>query len=149
MQPIETPRSQESGYRIGAAFDQKAAKAQFSQCASDCGGGELVAIVRQRHDLDPGQFRRFPGTSCNHDAASAVVPQRSRRRGQASPGINDDARRIWSRHAAHAQLRIISSRRSDANDDRVDQRPQPVEMIEPRFAIDVVIDGVLGRASGR
>jgi hypothetical protein len=143
MQTIETPRSQKSGYRIRAPFDQNPAKAPFSQCASDCGGRKLATVVRERHDLDPRQVRRWPGTGGNHDAAIAIVPQRSRRRGQASLGVNDDAGGVWSHYAAHGQLRIISSCRSDANDDCVDQCPQPVEMIEPRVAIDVV--GVTGR----
>ena len=91
MQAVETARGQESGYRISAAFDQNAAKAPFFQRASDCGGGELAAIVPERHDLDAGHDRRFFSTSGNQDAAYAVVPQHACRRGQPSLWINDDA----------------------------------------------------------
>ena len=143
MQAVETARGQESGYRISAAFDQNAAKAPFFQRASDCGGGELAAIVLERQDLDTRQDRRFLATRGNHDAAYAVVPQHACRRVQPSLWINDDADWVWSPYAAHGQLWIIGNRRCSANDDCVDQRPEPVEMIEAGFAIDVM--GVAAR----
>jgi hypothetical protein len=77
MQPVETTRSEESRHRVGAAFDQNAAKASFSQCGSDCAWGELTAVLPDGHDLDAGQDRRFLARSGNHDAPDAVVPQHS------------------------------------------------------------------------
>jgi hypothetical protein len=49
---------------------------------------------------------------------------------------------MWARNPPHGQLRIVGERGTHANHDRIDQRPEPVQMIETRRPIDV--SGVAG-----
>ena len=56
---------------------------------------------------------------------------------QAPARIEHDARRARPAHAPDGELRVVGDRRADADQHRIDQRAQPVQMGEPGRAVDV------------
>lgn len=148
MQPVETVRGNEAGDRIGAAFDQNAAKAARSERGNDGSGGKLTLARGKLHDFDAGGKRCGRLDSADDDPAGPVGRQKPRAGGQAAVRIDDDPGRIWALDAPHGQLRIIGDRRAYADDDRIDQRPQPMQMDETWLAIDVVGVSACGGDAG-
>jgi hypothetical protein len=138
MQPIETARRKEAGDRVGAAFDQNAAEAACGQRGNDGGGANLTVAHGKPHDFDAGGKRcgRFDGA--NDEPAAPVGRQKPRGRRQSAARIDHDPRRVWALDAPDGQLRIVGDRRAYADDDRVNQRPQPMQMDEAGLAIDIV-----------
>ena len=53
MQPVETAGGHKARYRIGAAFDQKAAEAADRERRDDRGGGKLALMRVNGNALDP------------------------------------------------------------------------------------------------
>ncbi len=51
--------------------------------------------------------------------------------------IDDDARRLRPGAAPHGQQRIVGDGGADADDDRIHQRPQPMQVHQARRPIDV------------
>ncbi len=84
--------------------------------------------LRQRW---PNAFRR------DDDAPDAVRRQHPRIGWQPPSRVEQDARRTWARDAPDGELRIIGHRRADADQHRIHQCAQPVEMCQPGGAIDV------------
>ena len=67
----------------------------------------------------------------------AVVGQHLGVRRQASARVEHDARRARPGAAPHRQQRVVRDRRADADQHRIDQRAQPVQMRKTRRAVDV------------
>jgi len=79
--------------------------------------------------------------------AHTVGRQHARARRQPPIRIHDDACRVRAPDAPHGQLRIVCDGRAYADHDRVDQRPQAVQMGEAGLAVDVVrVSGERGDA---
>ena len=58
--------------------------------------------------------------------------------------IEHDADRIWATDTTDRQLRVVCARGLDADDDRVNQRPETMQVGDPGRAVDV-----MGSASRR
>ena len=83
-------------------------------------------------------------------SAHAVVGEQARRRPEPALGIDDDARRIGADDAPHRQLRIVGDRAADADDDRIDQSAQPMQMGKSGGPVDIAgMSGLRGDAPTR
>ena len=99
-------------------------------------GAMWPSLDGQRENLDPGDLAT---RSLRYDDNSArpVIGEQPRRRRQFAARIDDDARGIGADDVAHRQSRVIGEGAADADDDRVDEGAQPVQMRETGGPIDV------------
>ena len=72
------------------------------------------------------------------EALDAVVAERPRAGRQPAVGIDDDADGMRPADPPHREQGIVGDRRSDPDDHGIDDGAQPVEMVEPVAAVDVV-----------
>jgi hypothetical protein len=57
---------------------------------------------------------------------------------QTSPRINDSANRLRTGHLPDRQLRIVSYGRSNTDDDDVNQRTQPMKVLDAGRTVDIL-----------
>ena len=79
---------------------------------------------------------RFP-FGCYQDAANSILIEDPRFVAKTAVRIDDDAGRLRAGDPAHSQLRVVGYRGTDADNDRVDQGPQPVEVGKACRPVDV------------
>ncbi len=114
------------------------AEAAPGQGGDDGRGSQRAIVRRERHDLDAGRKPRRHAGGRDHEAADAVCRKHARGRRQAAARIDDHSRRARALDAPHRQLRIVRDRRAHSDHDRVDQRPQAVQVGKPGLAIDIM-----------
>ena len=85
----------------------------------------MQAELKKAADLDPANGGKY-----YYNLGAILV----------NSGQNDAAGEAFKKaiDAPHGQLRIVGDRRAYADDDRIDQRPQPMQMDEAGLAVDVV-----------
>jgi len=138
MQAVETTGGEEARNRIGPALDQDAAETARGERGNDGGGSELAVVRSNRHHFDAGGKLAGRAGGGDHEPAHTVGRQHARGRRQPAIRIHDNACGVRALDAPHGQLWVVSDGRAYADHDRVDQRPQAVQMGEARLAVDVV-----------
>jgi len=119
-----------------AAFDQDAPQAARSEAGEDGGRRDLAVLDRQGDLFDACERTgTVPG---DDEALHAVVAKRPGAGRQPPIGIDDDADRMRAADPAHGEQGIVRDGGPDPDDDGIHQRAEPVEMVEPFAAIDVV-----------
>ena len=112
-------------------------KPALAQRRKDRGRRDLAVWRGDFDDFDPlGKLRPHPFGG-DHQAPDPVLGQHLGVRRQASARVEHDARRARSRAAPHGQQRVVRDRRADADQHRIDQRAQPVQVRKTRGAVDV------------
>lgn len=141
MQAVDRPGGQETGHRPCPAFDQQAPEPVRGQRLDDFHRVGLTVAAGDGDRRDPGRTWQIAGLD-DKDRAS-VLSQDARIRRQPPVRVDDDAGRMVAGHLSHGQQRVVGDDRTDADDHRVDQRPQPVQMHDRLGAIDIA--GIAGR----
>src|SRR4051812_4301829 len=100
VQPVETAGGHKARYRIGAAFDQKAAEAADRERRDDRGGGKLALVPVNGNTLDPDGELSSRVRAGDHEPADTVVRQHPGTRWYSATGIDDDPRRARALDAA-------------------------------------------------
>ncbi len=144
MQAVEAVRLEKARDRSGAALDQDAPQAARGEAREDGGRRDLAVLDRQRDLFDAGE--RTGAVPGDDEARYAVVAQCPRAGRQPPVRIDDDADGMRAADPAHRQQGIVRDGGPDPDDDGIDQRAEPVEMVEPFAAIDVV--GMPGHRCG-
>lgn len=135
MQPVDRAGRQETGYGPGSAFDQQTSKPARGHRLDDFQRVDLTIAACDRDRRNPGRAR--PVVTLDDNNRTSILGQDSRIQGQASVRVDDNARWIVAGHFADGQPRVVGENRTDADDDRVDQRPQPMQMQDRLGAIDI------------
>ena len=138
MQPIQAPGGEEARHRVGAAFDQDAAKAAFCErrqygCRRDLPAGEGKATCST-----PAGSRVCVSASGHDNAPDAVIGKQPGSRRQAAAGVDHHPRRAWPGNMANGQLGIVRHRRADPDHHGINQRAQSMQVGKPGCAIDIV-----------
>ena len=136
MQPVDATGAREARDRVCAALDQDASQSARAQLGKD-GAGIKAAFGLDPHHFDTGGQRARGMRAADDQPPRAVIGQKPRLRRQTTLRIDHDARRIRTADPPHRQLRIVRDRGADADHDGVDQRPQPMQMVEAFAAVDV------------
>jgi hypothetical protein len=71
------------------------------------------------------------------DATGSVLTEDSRLAAKATVRVDNHAGRLPAGNPPHGQLRIVGYRSTDADNDRVDQSPQPMEVGQSGRPVDV------------
>ena len=136
MEPVEAVRLEKARDRAGAAFDEDAPQPARREARKDGARRDAAVLDGQGDGFDP---RRSGGALPGDDEAlDAVIAKRAGAGRQPAVGIDDDADRMRPADPPHREQGIVGNRRSDADDDGIDDGAQPVEMVEPVAAVDVV-----------
>ncbi len=120
-----------------AALDQDAAEAAIRkrrQYRSRC---DFAAGRRHFNDFDAVSKRRFYPLGGDHKSPDTVVGQNLGAGRQPPFWIEHDACRTWAGDAPDRELRIVGDCRADADQYRIDERTELVEMIQARRTVDV------------
>jgi hypothetical protein len=137
MQAIETAGREKTRDGVGTAFDQHAAHTCSGQRCKDYGWCKMAVGDWQADYLHPrkrGYGRPFGGYQ---DAPRTVITENSRLAAKAAFRVDDHAGRLRSGHPTYRQLGVVGYRRTDPDNDRVDQGPQPVQVGKARGTVDV------------
>jgi hypothetical protein len=137
VQSVKTTRRKETRNGIGATFDQYPAQSTGTErCKDGCrrklpiGGGQPNKF--NTRDRSSGlSFRGYK------NATDTIFTKDSRFAAEAAVRVDDDAGRLPPGDAAYGQLRIIGYRSTDADNDPIDQSPQPVEVRQSGRPVDV------------
>ena len=86
----------------------------------------------------PGGGVAMRPLSRNQQAANAIVGEQPCIRSQTSSRIDHGARGLRTGDLPDRQLRIVGHRRSNADDDDVDQRTQPMQMLDAGRTVDIL-----------
>lgn len=137
MKPIEAAGLQKAGDCMRAALDQDATHAVRREGCQNIGGRKAAHTHRQRDDFHAGRQGLLLAWPCDHQTPDAILVQHPRAPGKTAIGVDHDARRVGAGHMPHGELRIVDNRRSDADDDGIDQRTEAMQMRKPRRAVDI------------
>ena len=138
MQAIETSGRNKARNGISAALDQHAAHPCPRQRSNDGGRGYISILRRQGDDLNAGRRRATCALCRDQQAANTIISEQSRIGAEASPRIDDGTHRLRTRYLSDRQLRVVGEGRSNANDDNVDQRTQPMQVLDAGRTIDIL-----------
>lgn len=137
VQSVKTSRCKKARDRVGATLDQYPAHAASTERSKDSRGRKVPIGSGQPNKFDAGDRRSRLSFRSNKNATDTVLPEDSRFAAETAVRIDDDAGRLLPGDPAYGQLRIIGYRSTDADNDRVDQSPQPVEVGQSSRPIDV------------
>ena len=116
--------------RISAHSDTRKRSSNRRRC--------YVPVMRRQSDnLDPARRRAARPLSRDQQSTNAIIGEQSGIGSQAPTRINDGANRLRTSDPSDRQLRIVSDGRPNSDNDNVDQRPQPVKMLNASRAIDI------------
>ncbi len=137
VQPVKAACRQETRHCVGAAFDQDPAHPASTECCKDCRWRKVPIASGQPKNLDTrDRSSRFP-FCCYPDAADSILIEDPGFDAKTAVRIDDDAGRWRPGDPAHSQLRVVGYRGTDADNNRVDQGPQPVEVGKAGRPVDV------------
>lgn len=134
MQTVQRLRFEEARDGMSPTLDKDALEAKIMERADDGGGREAVCSRFQPHVFNSIQS----GTIPNHNAPRAVVLQTPQTSRHTPFRVDHDSGGLRTIDMAHGELRIVGDRGADSDHDRINQRPQAVEVQNSRGPIDVV-----------
>ncbi len=140
VQPVNSARFDKLRHRDPAAFNQHPGQAAICQQGNDIARVELAAgIQRQNPALNMGR-RGCIGDSRPNDQQrrrAVVVQQRQVVRNSAAR-VKHHPGRVSAAYVAHGQLGVVSAGGSRADNHRVDQGPQSVQVHQAFMTVDVM-----------
>jgi hypothetical protein len=137
VQSVKATCRKEARNGVGATFDQYSAQSARTECCKDRRGRKLPISRGQPKELH-ARDRSNGFSFCGYqDAADTILTEDPRLVAEPSVRIDDDASRLLPGDPAYSQLRIVGYRSTDADNDCVDQSPQPVEVRQSARPIDV------------
>ncbi len=129
MQPVEAAGGEKARHRVGAALDQDAAEATIRKRRQDRGRGDMPVLGLQQQCLDPIRQDAWRGAGGDeHQSANSVLGQKPGTRRQSAARVDHHPGRMRTGDAPHRELGIVGERGADADDDGIDQGPQPVKV---------------------
>lgn len=152
VQPIDAARFDKLRNRNAAAFDQHAGQAFAGQQGDNLAGLELAVFVQPQHAaLNVGPNLRLNLRlnvarvhslrhigSYDMQRRCAVVAQQRQVIRKAASWVKHHPGRVAATNVAYGQLRVVGTGRPCADDHRVNQRPQAVQMDQAFVTVDVV-----------
>ncbi|OFA42606.1 UPF0104 family protein [Streptomyces xinghaiensis] len=153
VEPVQRPRVEEARHGDTAALDQDAAEPAPRELVHQAAGGERGAVREDEH-VHPAVTARAAGLAVAPVPAVAgahhpqgrrlAVLEHPESRRHTAVRIEDDAYRVGARAGADRQPGIVRGGGAGADDHRVGERAQAVQMLPVLLAGDVV--GVAGAA---
>jgi glycosyltransferase 2 family protein len=137
VQAVETAGRKKARNRIGAAFDENAAKPEAGKTGKDGCRGNVPVGCRQSENFDVGE-RTGRSLRRHHESARAIGVEQARARTQSSTWIKNDARWMRPDDATDGELGIVGERSPYSDDDGIDDGAEPMQMGEARWPIDIV-----------
>ena len=137
VQSVKVACRKEARHGVGTSFDQYAAHPASAERCKDGRGRKLPIGGGQPNKLNARD--RSSGLSfCGYkNATDTVLTEDPRLVAEPAVWVDDDAGRLLPGDPAYGQLRIVGYRSTDADNDRIDQSPQPVEVGQSGRPIDV------------
>ena len=137
VQSVKVACRKEARHGVGTSFDQYAAHPASAERCKDGRGRKLPIGGGQPNKLNARD--RSSGLSfCGYkNATDTVLTEYPRLVAEPAVWVDDDAGRLLPGDPAYGQLRIVGYRSTDADNDRIDQSPQPVEVGQSGRPIDV------------
>lgn len=134
VQPVQGIGVNERGNRLRTTFDQYASQSLGMERRNNGTGRKGGGAVLD-DDLS-GAVRRGNPRPRNNEARSAIVGKQARIAREAPRRIYDDARGAGTGNTPDIEHRIVGQSGADTDDDRVDNRTQPMQMIEGCIVVD-------------
>ena len=137
VESVETPGRKKARNRVGASLNQDSAHPGTRQGTGNGRRLNVAFVRRQGDDLDTR--RRCAACPFGRDqkTSDAVVGEHPSAISKAPPRINHSTSRLRTADMPDRQLRIISYGCSDPDDDDIDQRTQPMKVVDAGRTIDV------------
>jgi len=92
----------------------------------------------QGYNFNPRRRRATWALCCDYQAANTIISQQSRIGPEATSWIDHGTCRLRAGDLSDRQLRVVSDGSANANDDNVDKRTQPMEVLNASRTIDVL-----------
>jgi hypothetical protein len=122
---------------VGATFDQYPAHTASTQRSKDSRRRKVPIGSGQPDKLYARDRRSGISFRSYNNATDTILTEDPRFAAETAVRIDDDACRLLPGDPAYGQLRIIGYRSTDADNDRVYQSPQPVQVGQSGRPIDV------------
>ena len=137
VQSVKAACRKEARNGVGATFDQYPAHPASTERCKDGRRRKVPIGSGQPNKLDARD--RSSGFSFRgyKNATDTILTEDPRLVAEPAVRVDDDAGRLLPGDPAYGQLRIVGYRSTDADNDRIDQSPQPVEVGQSGRPIDV------------
>src|SRR4029079_19249146 len=122
---------------VGTTFDQYPAHPAITECRKDVFRSKVPIGSGQPKKLDAGDRSCGFSFSGHQDATGTVLVKDPRLATEATVRIDDDPGRLRAGNPPHGYVMIVDYRSTDADNNRVDQCPQPVEVGQSGRPVDV------------
>ena len=99
---------------------------------------DISLMCRQSDDLDTRRRRAARPFGRDQQPTNAIVGEHPGVGSETPPRINDGAHRLRTRDLPDRQLRIVGDGRSNTDDDDVDQRTQPMKVLDTGWTINIL-----------
>ena len=147
MQAVEHTGLQEARHRDPAALDQHPRQALGGKRIEHIARGEAAGLLGQPQTADvsgdgAGEIGLLADQVQGRGRRLAQQAQRGR---HATPRVEDHAHRLAATDVANREQRIILTGSAGADDHRVDQRPEPVQVSPALKTIDIERVPAFGR----
>jgi hypothetical protein len=137
VQPVKAARRKEARDGVGTTLDQYPAQSTSTECCQDSRGRKLPIGRGQPKELNARDRSDRFSFFGYQDATDTILTEDPCLDAEPAIRVDDDASRLPPGDPAYGQLRIVGYRSTDADNDRIDQSPQSVEVGQSGRSIDV------------
>jgi hypothetical protein len=137
VQSVKATCRKEARNGVGATFDQYSAQSASTECCKNSRGRKLPIGGGQPKELNARDRSSDLSFRSYKNATDTILTEDSRFAAEAAVRVDDDAGRLLPGDPAYGQLRIVGYRSTDADNDRIDQSSQPVEVRQSGRPVDV------------
>ena len=137
VQPVKATCRKEARNGVGATLDQYPTQSTGTECCKDSRRRNVPIGSGQPNKLNARDRSNGLSFRGYQDATDTVLTENPRLVAEPAVRVDDDAGRLLPGDPAYGQLRIVCYRSTDADNDCIDQSPQPVEVGQSGRPIDV------------
>jgi hypothetical protein len=136
VEAVETSCLDETRKSIRASFHEHAPEPELGQRDKNVRRQQVPICCWERYGFNSTHSES--GCSGAHHYRSALFAAQACALREPPPRVHHDTYRIGAADAAYSQLRIVSTRSLDPNNDGINQGSQAMKMFERSRAIDIV-----------